>query len=192
MKCYGLLFFLDGPLRVPERCDGLASALFDVSDFAVAHVEDAVCYLCCLVIVGDHQDGLLEVAAGSAEHAEDGVGVFGVEIAGWLVGKDDGGPGDECSGDGDALLLASGEFIGTVVEATIDAQHVGELIEEWLVYLFFGRAEVGDIVGDFDVAHGREGRQEVEALEDEADFGAAHFGALGVVEGGEVSAIDAD
>src|SRR5258706_291247 len=47
-------------------------------------------------------------------------------------------------------------------------------------------------VGDFDVAHGGEGGEEVEALEDEADLGAAHFGAFGVGEFGEVGAVDED
>ena len=47
-------------------------------------------------------------------------------------------------------------------------------------------------MGDFDVAHGGEGGEKVEALEDEADLGAAHFGALGVGEFGEVGAVDED
>ena len=47
-------------------------------------------------------------------------------------------------------------------------------------------------MGDFDVAHGGERRQEVEALEDEAYFGATHFGALGVGEFGKVNAVDED
>jgi len=47
-------------------------------------------------------------------------------------------------------------------------------------------------VGDFDVAHGREGGEKVEALEDEADFGPAHTGALGVGEFGEVGSVDED
>ena len=51
-------------------------------------------------------------------------------------------------------------------------------------------AESGDVVGDFDVAHGGEGRQQIEALEDEAYLGAAHFGAFGVGEFGEVGTVD--
>ena len=53
-------------------------------------------------------------------------------------------------------------------------------------------AEVGDVVGDLDVAHGGERGQQVEALEDEADLGAAHFGAFGIGEFGEVDAVDED
>jgi hypothetical protein len=171
----------------------LCLTVFDVCDFSVAHVEDAVGYLCGLGIVSDHQHGLVELAGGGAEHLEDGVGVFGVEVAGGLVGEDDRGAGNEGTGDGYTLLLAAGELVGTVLEATVDSEEVSEVVEEGLVEGAFGTgAEVGDVVGDLDVAHGGEGGQEVETLEDEADAGAAHFGAFGVGELGEVGAVDGD
>lgn len=53
-------------------------AIFCVGDLAVAHVEDAVGDLGGFGVVGDHEDGLVEVLGGGAEHFEDGVGVFGV------------------------------------------------------------------------------------------------------------------
>jgi hypothetical protein len=167
--------------------------VFDVSDFAVAHVEDAVGDLGSLGVVGDHEDGLVELAAGLAEHLEDGVGVLGVEIAGGLVGEDDGGAVDEGAGDGYALLFAAGKFVGAVVETALDAEDLGEVAEERLVQFFFhGRAEVGDVVCDFDIAHCGERWEEIESLEDEADFGATHFGAFGVGEFREVDAVDQD
>lgn len=65
--------------------------------------------------------------------------------------------------------------------------------EERLVELFLcGCSQIGDVVGDLDVAHGRECWQKIEALEDEADFGTTHFGALGVRKFGEVDAVDQD
>jgi hypothetical protein len=168
-------------------------AVFDVGDLAVAHVEDAVRDLSGLRVVGDHEDGLVELAAGLAEHLEDGVGVFGVEVAGGLVGEDDGGSVDEGASDGYALLLPSGELAGAVVEAALDAEHVGEVIEEGLVkFPLGGCTQGGDVVGYFYVAHGRESGKKVEALEDEADLGAAHFGAFAVGEFGEVGAADKD
>src|SRR5216684_2749035 len=85
----------------------LTLAVLDVGDFAVAHVEDAVGDLGGFGVVGDHEDGLVELAAGSAEHVQNGVGVFGVEVAGGLVCEDDGGTVDEGAGDGYALLFAS-------------------------------------------------------------------------------------
>ena len=59
----------------------------DVGDLAVAHVENAVGDLCGLGVVGDHEDGLVELAAGLAEHLEDSVGVFGVEVAGGSLAR---------------------------------------------------------------------------------------------------------
>ena len=168
-------------------------ALLNVGDSSVAHVEDAVGDLGGFGVVGDHEDGLVELAAGGAEHLEDGVGVFGVEVAGGLVGEDDGGAGDEGAGDGDTLLLASGELVGAVVETFADAEEAAEVVEEAAVEGLGGAgAEVGDLVSNLDVAHGGEGGEKVEALEDEADLRAAHFGALGVGEAGEVGSVDLD
>ncbi len=41
----------------------------------------------------------------------------GVEVAGGLVGQDQGRVGDERTGNGDALLLAAGELAGSMVDA---------------------------------------------------------------------------
>ena len=79
-----------------------------MSDFAIAHVEDAIGDLGCLGIMGDHEDGLVELAAGLTEHLEDSIGVFGVEVARGLVGEDDGGAVDEGTSDSYALLLTAG------------------------------------------------------------------------------------
>ena len=80
----------------------------NMSDFAVAHVEDAIGDLGGFWVVGDHENSLVELAAGFVEHLEDGIGVFGVEVARGLVGEDDGGAVDEGTSDGYALLLATG------------------------------------------------------------------------------------
>ena len=50
--------------RSSSSGSSIAFAVFDVSDLAVAHVEDAVCDLGGLWVVGDHEDGLVELAAG--------------------------------------------------------------------------------------------------------------------------------
>ncbi len=162
-----------------------------VDDLAVAHGEDTICDLGGFGIVSDHENGLVELTAGVAEHVEYGVGVFGVEVTGGLVGEDNGGAVDEGAGDGDALLLSAGEFVGAVIEATGDAEQIGEVVEQGAIESGLGRgAEVGDVVGDLDVAHGGEGGEQVETLEDEADFGATHLGTLGIGQPGEVDSID--
>ena len=79
-----------------------------MSDFAVTHVKDAISNLGGLGVMGNHEDCLVEFAAGLAEHLEDGVGVFGVEVARGLIGKDDGGAVYESTSDGYALLLTTG------------------------------------------------------------------------------------
>ena len=46
---------------------------------------------------------------------------LGVQVAGGLVGEDDGGLVDQSPSDGDALPLAAGEFVGLVVHAGLEA-----------------------------------------------------------------------
>jgi hypothetical protein len=60
-------------------------------------------------VVGDPDDRLLEIAVEDAELAENLVGALAVEVAGWLVGDDQVGVGDDRTRDRDALLLAAGE-----------------------------------------------------------------------------------
>jgi hypothetical protein len=85
-------------------------------DLAVADVDDAMGVLGDVGFVGDEDDG---VAAGveRVKEGHDFVAGFGVEVAGGLVGEDDGGPVDEGAGNGDALALTAGELVGLVVHA---------------------------------------------------------------------------
>jgi hypothetical protein len=85
----------------------LAGNGLNMSNFAVAHMEDAIGNLSRLWVVSDHQDRLVEFAAGLAEHFKNSLGVLSVEVAGGFVGEDDGGAVDEGAGNGYALLLAT-------------------------------------------------------------------------------------
>ena len=162
-----------------------------MSDFAVAHVEDAIGNLGGLGVVGNHEDSLVEFAAGLAEHLENSVRVFGVEVASGLVGENDGGTVDQGAGDSDALLLAAGEFVRAMVEAPLNAKHLGKVVEKGLVQISLGGcSKRGDVMGDFDVVHRGEGGEKVKALKDEADLRPAHPGALGIGEFGKVSSIN--
>src|SRR5580700_706578 len=80
-------------------------------------------------IVSDHDDRLPQLGDGVLKKVEEIRARAGVEVAGGLVGEDDLRPARECPRRGDALLLSSGELIGTVFEAvaeTGDAHHLGK------------------------------------------------------------------
>src|SRR5258708_29646009 len=67
-------------------------------------------------VVGDHADGgtaLMDVA----EKIHDRVAIFGVEVSGGLIGKENHGVADESACDGDALLLTAGELGGIMLGA---------------------------------------------------------------------------
>ena len=74
-------------------------------------------------------------------------------------------------------------------EAALDVEKAGQVVEQLGVE---GLAAGGDFVGELDVVVGGDGGEQVEALEDEADLGAAEFGALRVREAGEVLALDGE
>ena len=60
--------------------------------------------------MGDHDDGDAAFGVEAAEQFHDLEGGFGVEVAGGFVGEEGVRIGDDGAGDGDALLLAAGEF----------------------------------------------------------------------------------
>ncbi len=137
--------------------------------------------------MGGHEDGGLEVLGGAAEEVEDEVAGGGVEIADGLVGEQEFGFVDESAGDGDALNLTAGELVGHAV-GIVSEFDPGEGFEGG----FSGVGGAGEQEGEFDVFGDGEGGEELEILEDEADFVAAEGGELGVVEVGGDSAVDGD
>jgi len=161
---------------------------FGRDDLAVAHVNDAVSVLGGFGIVRDHHDGLAEFFVGLAQHVEDNRGILGIEVAGRLVGENDGGTIDERTRQGDALLLASGELVGAMVETSGDAEQFGNLLQVCGI----GSAEAGDVGSDVDVALSGKRGEKVEFLEDESYFAFAEAGALGVGKRGEIDAVDGD
>ncbi len=164
--------------RAGKRRGGAGFVGFDLTVF---DVDDAAGVFGDFGFVGDDDDG----DAGAVEFLEefhDLATAVGIEVAGGFIGHEDGGIVDEGAGDGDALLLAAGEFVGAVVEALAEA----DLFEEFL--------RAGGFVVDFvavdewegDVVDGGGAAQEVELLEDEADGFGADVGELVVVEPGDV------
>ena len=123
--------------------------------------------------MGDHHDGLAELADGLAHEREDLGAGAGVEVAGGLVGEDDLGPAGERPGHGDPLLLAAGELARAVLQAVAEADGVDDVVEPRAVGLAAGEAH-----RQRDVLDGGERRHEVERLEHEADAVPAQRGQL--------------
>ena len=123
-------------------------------------------------------DRLAAVVGGARAAARARGGGARVEVAGRLVGEDDGRPRGQGAGDGDALLLAAGELRRAVAGAVgePDACRAAAAIRAPL------RRAAREAQRQRDVLGGRERRQQVEGLEDEADAVAAQPGELGVVE----------
>ena len=78
-------------------------------------------------IVRDDQDGGAQALVEIADEVEDfGAGV-GVEVAGRLIGQQDGRMKGQRARDGDALPLAAGKFVGQVIEAVAELHEVQQL-----------------------------------------------------------------
>ena len=78
--------------------------------------------------MGDEDEGGAFDAVEVEEEVEDVRAVGGVEVAGGLVGEDDGRAQDEGAGEGDALLFAAGELDRVVVHAVGEADAGEELL----------------------------------------------------------------
>ena len=76
-------------------------------------------------LVGDHQHGDALVGLNRVSRSMISLAGSGIEIAGWLVGQQHLGPGDDGAGDGDALLLAAGQ-LGRGVVLPVAQAHLVE------------------------------------------------------------------
>ena len=90
-------------------------AALELVNRAVLDPEDAVGDVEHLVVVGGGDDGDAALFAELVEELDDLLAGVEVEVAGRLVGEDDGGVVGEGAGDGDALLLSAGKLVGAVV-----------------------------------------------------------------------------
>ena len=130
---------------------------------------------------------VLPLACRRVEEGHDLDAGFGVEVAGGLVGEDDGGAVDQGAGDGDALPLAAGELVGLVIHARFEAD-IGQRLLGALNALG-GRRAVVDQRQLHVVQRSGAGKQ-IECLEDEADFLVANAGQLIVVEFADELAVE--
>ena len=144
--------------------------------------DDAVGLGAEVGVVRHHDDGaVLRVQFG--EDAQHGLFVFGVKVAGGLVGKEDFRLVDERAGDADALLFTAGKLLRQVVAAVREA----DPFEGGERRRFVGHAVV--VLRQHDVFAGGEVGQEMELLEDEADGARAEGAARFFVERGGVGAV---
>ncbi len=75
-------------------------------DLTISDLDPAWNGACQFRIVGDHQQGLPR-SDDMLEEVEDDPRRFGIEIAGWLIGNQQGWIVGKRAGDGSALLLAA-------------------------------------------------------------------------------------
>ena len=165
----------------------LRRALVVVDDLAVGQEQDRVGDRRRARVVGDHHDRLAELVDGAAQQVEHVAAGVRVEVAGRLVGEHDAGPGDERARDRDALRLAAGQLARAVRAAVLEADRVDQRLEPLLV-----RLVAADPDRQQDVLLGVQDRQQVVALEDEADRAAPQQRQLAVAQLVEAGAVDLD
>src|SRR5438874_2180115 len=114
-----------------------------------------------------------------------------VEVAGRLVGEQDGRPGHEGAGDRDALLLAGGELVWTA--ALLAGQvHGRDHLPDAFLQLSPRRIVTGDRERQADVLANVEQWDQVERLEDEAGPLAAQPRRLTIREAADVATLEDD
>src|SRR5690242_14103332 len=90
-------------------------------DAPVAHADDAVGARADVGGVRDQHERLTTGAVELGEEVHDVAGGLAIEVAGRLVGPDDGRVRHQRAGDGDALALAAGHLCRTVALAVAEA-----------------------------------------------------------------------
>ena len=136
-----------------------------------------------------HQDdGQVPLGVELPQQREDRLPRLRVEVAGRLVGQDESRLGHERPRDGDALLLAAGELGGAAARDRRRERHPGEGLARAPARLPPADAEELERPGH--VLLRREGGEQVEALEDEADLPQADVAAGIVPQVGEVAPPD--
>jgi len=135
--------------------------------------------------MGDHDHGIARLMD-ALKDAHDLQGGAGVEVAGGLVGEDDGGVVDQGAGNGHALPLPPRQLVGAVVAPVGELHHLQGLAGQLMPA---GLVEAGIHQGEHGVLQGRGPGQQVEGLEHEADLLVAHLGQGVVVHGTHIQSV---
>src|SRR3954464_8887995 len=149
-----------------RRLLGVAAGDLVADDAALVELDDAPLHVVHhLAVVGDDDDG----GAGLVDPVEqlhDPDRGDRVEVSARLVGQQQRRVVDEGAGDGDALLLATGELVGVAVELGRQADQAQGLRH---LLANFGAAGADHLQGIGDVVVDRAVGQQLEVLEDGAD-----------------------
>jgi hypothetical protein len=150
----------------------------------VLHMNDPVGAFGDIVIVSDEDDRFSR-GIETVDEVEDLETSLGIKIAGWFIGENHEGVVDEGTGDGDTLLLTTGELGGAVVEALVETNELSEILATLLKL-----REVGLLVneGDLNVFNDRELGDEIVGLENKSKALAADGGKSVIVHFGDVVA----
>src|SRR5579872_504093 len=132
-------------------------------------------------IVGNHADGCA-FAMQVAKQIHDRFRVAGVEVSRRLVGEKDGRRSGQSAGNGDALLLTSGELRGVVLGAVVHAYAL-KCVVHALFALGGGHPAIGE--RQFDVLINVQVADQVETLKNETDFAIANARPLADIEIGD-------
>src|SRR5450759_3828468 len=163
-----------------------AAELDGLDDPAVAHHLHPVGVRRGPGVVGGQDRGLPLVDAARPDQLEDIIPGVEVEVAGGLVGDDDGRLVEEGTGNRHALLLATRDLLGTVAleVAQVEVAHqVGDAIHG-------SRTLSGDAQWQGDVLGRGQVGDQVEELEDEADLLPAEDRPAALIHGRDVVALD--
>ena len=120
-SCPSIINLLIVRVFVDEMGRLLVALFGDLDDLAVVHAGDAVGVGEDPVVVGDDDDGAVGGAGDLAEEIEHDLAVLRIERGGGFVADDQRRFVDERAGDGDALLLAAGEFVRSFLPAVAEA-----------------------------------------------------------------------
>ena len=156
-------------------------------DAAVLHADDPLGVAGHALLVGD-QDDRLPFRVELIEQGQDVLAGLAVEVAGRLIGQQDAGIADQGAGDGDPLLLAAGELVGTVLDPVAQAhalEHLGRPLAPRPPAV--PRVDQGHL----HVPQGTGPAEQLERLKDKADPLVADAGQGGVAHAGGVLAVQA-
>ena len=142
-------------------------------DFSAAHLDDPVSLGRETGIVGHEHQRRACLAIETKEHFNNGLAGLGIEIPGRLIGEHDLRTMNEGAGKRDALLFPAGKLERIVIETVTEAD-LGEQV--FRVLLATGLAT--EFQRNQYVFDSREGRDQLEALENEADEAVPERGPL--------------